>query len=198
MEAATYDAPLGKCPEHPEKNAWRTCGRCGRFLCAECTWPSEKGPHCESCHQLVQVAKAGPFRPMMMLPLVSLILSPIVSAFYAVSQGRSWLEEIQLAWGEQWALGVLLNFVLTYVQPLACLYVLPRFLLKKKGVPRLMVWLYGFGLAARLFDTGYAWLLEDTPLAETTAAGGAVGMFFGIAFLAYFALSDEPLRTFVR
>lgn len=40
-----------RCPVHPDRNAARTCDRCGRFLCAEC---AGDGGHCRDClRQLV-------------------------------------------------------------------------------------------------------------------------------------------------
>ena len=70
------DPPLGLCPVHPTKNAWRTCVRCGRFLCAECANPTGEGPRCPECFAQVE-ARPQALSGWLLLPLLSLGFAPI-------------------------------------------------------------------------------------------------------------------------
>src|SRR5690348_15201056 len=84
------DPPLGICPAHPTRNAWRVCSRCGRFLCALCTHPTPKGPFCPECTALTP-ATALSIGGWLVLPLFSLLFN---AAFNAYSLHRSLSEAV--------------------------------------------------------------------------------------------------------
>lgn len=143
---------------------------------------------------------AAPFTAMMVLPFLLMVLIPIETAIRTLdwwSVTHLYLTEGLDALGPIDALGSIARgtwpMIPDWVLALAYVYMVPRFLLRKRGVPRQLVWLFGAeALLAACFLVIWP---RETP-------GATVGAWIAVAirvmFCAYFHFSDAPKRTFVR
>lgn len=185
------DPPLGLCPVHPDKKAWRVCLRCGRFLCATCTHPTREGPLCTECVALIPpvVPRIGGW---LVLPLISLFANLVMAAMTFESNRDVSFADADPGWVAYW---------LWYVTPsvvtaILSLIAIPLFLMRKRIVPRLMMGIYGFALASHLID----FIVEQFVPAEWVPAqlNPLTQMVGPLVWLLYFQVSDRVKRTFVR
>lgn len=169
------DPPLGRCPVHPERNAWRVCGRCGRFLCAVCSWPTGEGAYCESCFQLLPKQAEG-FSGFMMLAFVGLVGWPTFTLNELFSAAR----EPGFRWSDISVEWVALNVPVSVL----ALCVLPLYALKRRIARTMMLTFYGGVTAVAMY--------------EIAQPGAPVRVLIGLAWLGYFATSARVKRVLVK
>jgi hypothetical protein len=196
LDVTPETAPV--CPAHPERKAYRACDRCGTFLCAVCTFPTETGPLCEPCTQL-RPKKKEPLWQGFLLPLafLGLVLNPLITAVtFASTLGPArdgWADPAVTGGWRSW---ILLWAALSLAQTAVAIWTVPLFLMRRSAVPSRMLIFYGLGLARLLLE------LTLGRAVELVASGGGypdlVAVGWSLVWLAYFAYAPQVKRVFVR
>lgn len=177
------DAPLGRCPAHPEVAAWRVCRRCGRFLCARCTCPTVKGPLCPDCF----APEAPPDRfqspPVLVaLAVIPLLLQLLTLVLFLVARVRD-LGAQPLPWAVYETMSVVLPSA-------AAARALPDYFRRLRRARRRLVQFFGVVLVLRLVDVGFEFANE------LLMAPSLVGAGLAAVWVAYFGWAPAALRYF--
>ncbi len=183
------DSPLGLCPEHPTTQAWRTCARCGRFLCAKCTHPTSTGSHCPAC--ILKVAPTGrPLAGLLILPLFTLAAYPVWILFDLVASVESLAgQDLSPAPGNfEWYLIA----VVSVGQGCLALFTLNSYLRRRRIVPKLMQIFFAIKLALVALDLVFGTIAPPSPSVIV------LSLAFPVIWIAYFRFSIRVRNTFVR
>ncbi len=186
------------CPAHPDRKAYRACDRCGTFLCAVCTFPTETGPLCEPCTRLRPVT-GEPLWTTFFLPLsfMALVSYPVLTAL-AVFINFGFISDRlhDPATSSLWIAGMTSVWGLLIARGAVALWIVPQFLMRRRRVPVRMILFYAMDIVASLL--GIALLPENEIPFRANGPAIIVSFVWSAGWIAYFALAPKVKRVFVR
>ncbi|CAB4547939.1 MAG: rhomboid family intramembrane serine protease [Actinomycetes bacterium] len=203
--------PLPRCYRHPDREAGRSCTRCGKSACSECLVQAAVGSHCLDCAKASRppVATRAKYWNARQHTLVTYVLIAINLAVFAYTtiddpsslggrgpteaQVRLGIVEFFMANDGEWYRLVTSGFLHFGVIHLAfnmlLLYQLGQLLERALGRSRFAL-LYGASLLGGSFGVV---LLTSNPV---TVTGGASGAVFGLMAAAAVGLQRQGVNIF--
>jgi len=183
-----------RCSIHTESPALGTCGRCGRFICFDCRWPSPGEHRCREC------ATRAPSSPLefggwLVLAMLALFATPLIFAavlfgFVAAVQYAGWAG---LAEQPHWLAVNLWNLGSSLAMAGLAVFILPSYLGKRVTAPRRMQL---FFIANTAMQVGSV-VINAVAGAELELAGVTLSVAISAAWIHYFQSGKRVKETFI-
>jgi hypothetical protein len=199
VPAADIEHP---CPLHPGYPVGGTCSRCGKFVCIRCDpdLATTAQPLCEACRVRLNREAPEGIGGWLWLPLISLVLSP-VSAVVQIFKSAASVIDVTSRASPRTALAVVIGLEGFFfaAQFGYSIYVLVRFLQRRKDAPRLLIALYVGVFAFTVLDNVVVAEIGAGHWSGSVVAGRILRSMVGVAiWTPYLLTSRRVKKTFTR
>lgn len=191
------EKPTHPCPVHPDWPVAATCGRCGKFFCAQCvreaglTAMPESG-QCPACEKLAPPKELVGISGWLLLPALQLITTPISLVGTLVQDIRGMSNPVIAA-------PLMVEAIATVLLISYSLITAVHFFQRKKRAVPMMLGLYaatiGFTVLGAML---VAWVENIVGKSSEVDSTSTRGLTSSVVWIVYFLQSKRVKNTFTR